>query len=46
MYARFWWGSLRGKDHLKKPDIHGKIILIQMFRTCDGGGRGGLGGMD
>jgi len=25
-YTRFWWGSLREKDHLGDPGVNGRII--------------------
>jgi hypothetical protein len=27
----FWWGSLREGDHLKDPDVDGRIILKWVF---------------
>jgi len=26
-YAGFWWGNLRGRDHVEGPDVDGRIIL-------------------
>ena len=27
VYTGFWWGNLRERDHLKDPDVVGRIIL-------------------
>ena len=27
VYTGFWWGNLRGKDHLEDPGVDGRIIL-------------------
>ena len=27
MHARFWWGSLKERDHLGNPNVNGRIIL-------------------
>jgi hypothetical protein len=27
VHTGFWWGNLRGRDHLEDPGIDGKIIL-------------------
>jgi len=27
MYTAFWWGDLRGRDHLEDLDVDGRIIL-------------------
>jgi hypothetical protein len=38
---RFWWGSLRERDHWGDPDVDGRIILRRIL------GRGrGLWGLD
>jgi hypothetical protein len=26
-YTELWWGNLRERDHLRDPDVDGKIIL-------------------
>jgi len=31
VYADFWWGKLRERDHLEEPDVNGRIILIWIF---------------
>jgi hypothetical protein len=31
VYAEFWWGNLRERDHLEDPDVDGWIILIWIF---------------
>jgi hypothetical protein len=33
----FWWGNLRGKDHLEDPGVDGRIILRWIFRNWDVG---------
>jgi hypothetical protein len=35
-YAGFWWGKLRGRDHLGEPGVDGRIILKLIFRKWDG----------
>ena len=27
VYAGFWWGNLRERDHLEDPSVDGRIIL-------------------
>jgi len=27
VHISFWWGNLRGKDHLEVPGVDGRIIL-------------------
>jgi hypothetical protein len=39
VHAEFWWGNLRGSDHLEDVAIYGKIILKRSFKRY-GGGRG------
>jgi hypothetical protein len=36
VHTGFWWGKLRGGNHLKNPGIDGKIILKQIVRQWDG----------
>ena len=31
-YTGFWWGNLKERDHLKAPDVDGRIILRWIFR--------------
>jgi hypothetical protein len=31
-YTGFWWGNLRGRDHLEDTGVDGRIILIWIFR--------------
>jgi hypothetical protein len=37
MHTRFWWGTLRERDHLKDLGIGGRIILNWIVRPQDGG---------
>jgi hypothetical protein len=37
MYAGFWWGKLRERDHLEDPDVDWRIILSWICRKCDVG---------
>jgi hypothetical protein len=37
VHTRFWWGDLREGDHLRGPDIDGKIILKWFFKKWEGG---------
>jgi hypothetical protein len=36
VHASFWWGSLREGDHLKDPDVDGKILLKWILEKWDG----------
>ena len=36
-YTGFWWGNLRGGDHLVDPGVDGRIILRWIFRKWDVG---------
>jgi hypothetical protein len=34
--TRFWWGSLRERDHWGYPDVDERIILRGILRKCEG----------
>ena len=36
-YAAFWWGKLSIKDHLKRPEVYGSILLKWIFREWNFG---------
>ena len=38
VYAEFWWGNPRERDHLEDPDVYGRIILLWNFRELGCGG--------
>jgi len=42
VYIGFWWVDLRARDHLRDPDVDGRIILGWIFRKWDVGARTGL----
>jgi hypothetical protein len=35
VYAGFWWGNLRERDHLEDPGVDGRIIVRWIFRKWD-----------
>jgi hypothetical protein len=37
VYAGFWWGNLRERDHLEDLGVDGRIILRWVFRKLDEG---------
>jgi len=37
VYAGFWWGNLRERDHFEDPGLDGRIILRQIFRKWNVG---------
>jgi hypothetical protein len=36
LYAAFWWGNLRERDHFGDAGLGGRIILRWILRQCDG----------
>jgi hypothetical protein len=36
MQTRFWWGNIRGKDHLEDISVDGIMILICTVKKEDG----------
>jgi hypothetical protein len=36
-YAKFWWGNLRERDHLKDPNVDWIIILRLFLSKLDVG---------
>ena len=37
VYAGFWWGIPRARDHLEDLDADGRIILRWLFGKWNGG---------
>jgi hypothetical protein len=37
VYAGFWWGNLRERDHLEDPGVDWRIILSWIFRNWNVG---------
>jgi hypothetical protein len=37
MRTWFWWGNVKGIDHLGDPDIDGRVVLSGFSRTRRGG---------
>jgi hypothetical protein len=35
VYTGFWWGNLRGKDHLEYQSVDDRIMLRWIFRKWD-----------
>ena len=36
VYTGFWWGNLRGRDHLEDPGLDRRTILRWIFRKSEG----------
>jgi len=36
-YWGFWWGNMKKRNHLKDPEVDGRIILRWIFRKWVGG---------
>jgi hypothetical protein len=36
VHARFWWETLRGRDHLEDPSIDERMTVKWIFRKLDG----------
>ena len=36
-YTGFWWGNLKVRDHLRDPELDGRITLRWIFRKWDVG---------
>jgi hypothetical protein len=36
VHTGFWWGDLREGDYLGDPGVDRRIILIWIFKKCDG----------
>jgi hypothetical protein len=36
-YTGFWWGNLRGRNHLEDPSVDGRIILRLIFSNWEVG---------
>jgi hypothetical protein len=43
VHTGFWWGDLRESDHLRDPDVDGRIIIKWIFTKWDGVAWTGLG---
>jgi len=39
VYAAFWWGNMKERDHLEDLGVDGRIILRWNFRKWDVGNR-------
>jgi len=32
LYAKFWWGNLRERDHSEDPDVDARLVLRLILR--------------
>jgi len=37
VHAGFWWGNLRGREHLEDPGVDGRVKLRWISKKWNGG---------